>query len=459
MTSTARFTRSYVALLVAVMVAVSFSILTIVGSYLINNKRADAQDLMTVVTQTFADNRPNWRYFAMTARVNPHRSFVRVHVAATPHASARTYYSRGTRQFLRTELDTVPLSAHVRYQQDRGVYYHLTKTTTNRGAVVTYSEWLSLNNMVGLFKVLLLAIIGITLVGILIGGWLISWLAHRLNAPLVALTDVAHTIANTDNATHHETLPVPSAPQEVHELGSEFNRLLQSLNAQVRRDHQFVSDASHELRTPLSAIRGHVALIRRHGSDHPEVIPESLATIDVESSKMQQLVESLLRLSRMDHMSLTRDWVPIAPLLQRCGQRFERQSGRLITVAATGDTLVFANAESIERVVMSLLSNAAKYSPAALPITLSLTVNGSTAAIAVADLGPGVADSDKPHIFDRFYRADSSRSKAIPGTGLGLAIAARSVALNHGQLSVADHQPHGAVFTLTLPAMPAPAAE
>ena len=113
--------------------------------------------------------------------------------------------------------------------------------------------------------------------------------------------------------------------------------------------------------------------------------------------------------------------------------------------------MVQANAEAIEHTLLALLSNARKYAPANSVVTIQITRGGQRALLSVADLGPGIPDAEKRKIFDRFYRVDESRSKAIKGTGLGLAIAKQLTTLSGGELSVVDNVPQGSRFMVHLP--------
>ncbi|WP_125702371.1 sensor histidine kinase [Lacticaseibacillus daqingensis] len=441
-----RITRAYVLLLCAVVTFISMAIVGIVGVYLVKSKQDDSAQLMAALKESFVDGKPDWDAWLQTGGRARH-AYVRVSVIGAE--TDQTYYSRNTRRFLSDTLTTTPLFSHVQYQENQGVYYYRESIVHKDGQVFDYEIWMSLNNMIELLQVIISAIIGITLVGTVLGAWAISLLARRLNRPLATLTQAASGIVAKDNVTYHERLPEPAGPAEVHALAVEFNRLLHSLNAQVIRDNQFVSDASHELRTPLTAIRGHVTLMRRHGNAHPELVPESLAIIEAESQKMQRLIESLLALSRMDHAQLDRVPLDLAALVPRVVARY--QSTQPIQVQLPASLIVLANAESLEQILLGLLNNAHKYTPHDTPITISAAQVGQQVALSVADLGPGIPDDAKSKVFDRFYRVDRSRTKHIPGTGLGLAIAARLAALNGGTITVVDNQPRGSCFIVTLP--------
>lgn len=431
------------------MVLVSFATITVVGMHMLHNKREDAKQLTTVLKTSFSDYKPDWNYWRDTASINPHNTFVRVTVVPDK-GKKRHFYSHKTQQFLSNQEETHTILKNIDSHSDQGIFYHAKTSEHWKHAHVTYEIWLSLNNIIESFKLIIEVVIGVMLFGLLIGTWLISILARKLNAPLENLTTATQLINDDSQTNRPETLPVPAGPQEVRDLSIEFNRLLASLNHQVQRDHQFVSDASHELRTPLAAIRGHINLLRRHGKTHPEIIPESLATIDAESMRMQRLIESLLHLSRMDHVDLDVSAVNLKQLVTAVTNNYLPQRNRPLDVHVTEVTAV-VNADSITQILVALLDNADKYTPDSTPITVTLSKTAGQAVITVSDQGTGIPDDAKPHIFDRFYRADTSRSHAIEGSGLGLAIVARLVALNHGHITVADNRPHGTTFTLALP--------
>lgn len=447
--SASQITRAYVALLTTLMLIVALATVGVVGLHLEHNKREDASQLMAVLQKSFSDYKPDWDYWRDTASINTHNTFVRVVV----HSKGKTrhYYSHRTKRFLKNQLRSWSPLQNIQYQPDHGLYYHVIKTQEYTGNTrVRYEVWLSLNNMIELFKLIIEVIVSITLLGIIVGIWLITILARRLNQPLVDLTVASHKIAHQGGDTTLQALPVPRQPREVHDLTIEFNRLLDSLNSQLSREHQFVSDASHELRTPLAAIRGHIELIQRHSAAHPEIVPQSLTTIADESLKMQHLIESLLQLSRMDHAQLAQAPFDVAALCHAVAARYQEQLPQELLLIGVSNVWALGNQDSVEQILVALLDNASKYSPSTGAITLNVQTEGDKVFLTVSDEGRGISDADKRKVFNRFYRVDSSRSKKIAGTGLGLAIAARLAALNHASLTVHDNHPHGTRFRLEL---------
>ncbi|WDF82962.1 HAMP domain-containing sensor histidine kinase [Lacticaseibacillus pabuli] len=449
--SAGRITQAYVTLLTVIMIVMALATMTVVGVHLVHNKREDATQMMTVLKKSFSNYKPDWDYWRDTAPINVHSTFVRVSVT---HKSGDSvyFYSHNAKKFLRNNWNQWPLLKNIQYQPDHGLYYHISDRAEYQGPLsIRYEVWMSLNNVIQLFKIIMSVIIMVTIAGLFIGSWLIGLVAKRLNVPLVSLTEASKQVTRRNHAPYTDGLPVPEGPLEVHDLAVEFNKLLDSLNRQLERDHQFVSDASHELRTPLAAIRGHIELLQRHSLDHPEIVPTSLATISDESRKMQALIESLLQLSRMDQAELELSPFNLTELAATVAQRYQEQLHQNLVMTGDGNPIMaIGNPDSVEQILLALLANAGKYSPADSTITVNVRVSAGHAKVSVLDQGSGISDADKEKIFARFYRVDESRSKKIPGTGLGLAIVTRLAGLNNGTVTVRDNQPQGSIFTLSL---------
>lgn len=452
-TSSGRMARAYATLLISLMVVVGFATITVVGINMVHSRYENTANTMTALKRSFAaDDKPDWDYWTATSSLNTSTTFVRVR-AYRGDKHVRTFYSRHTRRFLRDDWRSARLlkNINIRYQSKVGVYYRASSWNQRDGEDVHYEIWVSLNNVLALFRTLFVTIVGITIMGLAIGIPVIYVLARKLNEPLLGLTTAAQNIVNADQTNYQETLPVPDTPDEVHNLSIEFNRLLQSLNQQVLRNRQFVSDASHELRTPIAGIRGHVALVQRHGRDHPEIIPDSLTAIDGESLKMQHLIESLLQLSRMDQAELQRSNVDLVSVISKGVAQLQPQVSQTIRLQVPAHAEAYVNADSVDQILSALVMNAHKYSAADSVIDVVLLETGPRVTLMVSDNGVGIPDDEKPKVFDRFYRVDSSRSKKVAGTGLGLAIVQKIVELNNGDVTIADNKPRGTRFVVTLP--------
>ena len=224
---------------------------------------------------------------------------------------------------------------------------------------------------------------------------------------------------------------------------------------QIRRD--FVANVSHELRTPLTAIRGYVEAMLDADAQQSR---RFLEIVQRQTLRMERLVHDLLRLARLDAGQEPLDRVPcsiesllgavetdLAGLLAARGQTIDRQ-------IAHDATTVIGDPAKLQDVLRNLLENATNYSPAGSRITVGASRRGDRMVITVADTGPGIPETDLTRVFERFYRVDKSRARdGDPGgTGLGLAIVKHLIELHGGKVSAANHPPHGAVFTIELPA-------
>ncbi|WP_054761566.1 sensor histidine kinase [Secundilactobacillus collinoides] len=343
------------------------------------------------------------------------------------------------------------LLGHIARSKNNVYYYHLKSVTKQdvkeNETGVQYDVWLRLDDVIDLMGKIVATILGIALLSFIIGTALIYWVAKRLNRPLVQLTRSSKIHTKDVETAGTAQLPVPKTPQEVHDLSIEFNHLLASLNQRSEADRQFVSNASHELRTPIAGIRGHVEMIKRHGDEHPEIIPTSLDFIDKESKRMQTMIENLLKLSRASQRSLALSDVDLSETVTGIVERYRDGLKRPIELAITPDVKARTNADSVQQILVSLLDNAQKYSPTGSDIRVGLTSDGQYAIMTVADQGRGITDNQKTKVFDRFYRVDQE----IPGNGLGLAIVKQLVVSNHGQIKIVDNAPQGSIFQVSFP--------
>ena len=277
--------------------------------------------------------------------------------------------------------------------------------------------------------------------------------------PLSDVEDTAEKIAGGDLSAR---LPDAKPTTEVGRLTTSLNTMLARIEESftVRKTSEdklrrFVADASHELRTPLTAIRGFAELHRQGAVAGEEDTKQLLARIEGESLRMGSLVEDLLLLARLDqaremeHLPVdiaktTRDAVASA---QVAGP------GHPISLIGDLDELyTLGDQHRIHQVVANLLANARTHTPVGTPITVSIAQSSDGVRIAVADAGPGLSEEDQKRIFERFYRADSSRVRIEgEGSGLGLSIVDAVMKAHGGTVSVNSEMGKGSTFTLFFP--------
>ncbi len=246
---------------------------------------------------------------------------------------------------------------------------------------------------------------------------------------------------------------------EIGRLAKSFNDLLARLAEAFARERQFISDASHELKTPLTSINANAQMLLRWGDQDRTIRRESLETIARESSDLAGMVNGMLTLAKADRG----DEIPKEPLslaqivsevVQNAAPR-AAEKGIDLTFSYAGTPLVYGDANLLRQMVGNLVDNAIKFTERGR-VGVAVGENRASAWIEVEDSGPGIPEGERPHVFERFYRADKARSRAVPGTGLGLAIV-RSIARVHGGEATAGKTPAGgALLRVVLPRIQLP---
>jgi two-component system sensor histidine kinase CiaH len=233
---------------------------------------------------------------------------------------------------------------------------------------------------------------------------------------------------------------------------------LTNQRAALRRQREFAADASHELRTPLTVIRSSVEHLQRHRAEPVAVVGDALEDIDDEVRHMTAIVEDLLLLARSDSGAVALEHVPVdlgdiaADGASALGKPATDRG--IHVVVDPQPAVVAGDPARLRQLVMILVDNAIRHSPADGRVGVAVRNNGAGASLVVEDDGPGIRPEDLPHVFERFYRAPGAPGG---GTGLGLAIAAWIVARHGGRIEVANRAEGGARFVVNLPATGAPA--
>ncbi|KAB8146090.1 HAMP domain-containing histidine kinase [Chloroflexia bacterium SDU3-3] len=297
------------------------------------------------------------------------------------------------------------------------------------------------------FRLILAGLGGLGLLAAAAGSWAIAAQALR---PIDAMVATARTITQARDLSHR--IPEPPARDELRRLSQTFNAMLTSLEEASRTQQRFVADASHELRAPLTAIQGNLELLRRQAVP-PTERDEVLAEVEREAARLGRLVSDLLALARadagqgirhgpVDLDALTLEAFHTARAMAR-GQRLALDPFEPVQVAGDADRL--------RQLLLILLDNALKYTPPDGAVTLGLRQRGAHAELSVRDTGPGIADEDLPHVFERFYRADPARGRDPGGTGLGLAIARWIVEQHGGTIELRGAAGGGTLAMVRLP--------
>lgn len=300
------------------------------------------------------------------------------------------------------------------------------------------------------------------LIGFVIVGLIALASRTVIKVGLKPLSDVEVTAAQIAAGDLSARLPEANPTTEVGRLTTSLNTMLARIEESfaIRKTSEeklrrFVADASHELRTPLTAIRGFAELHRQGAVTGKEETKQLLARIEGESIRMGSLVEDLLLLARLDQArEMERLPVDIAKATRDAVASAQVAGpGHLISLIGDADELyTLGDQHRIHQVVANLLANARTHTPVGTPITVSIAQSGDGVRIAVADAGPGLSEEDQRRIFERFYRADSSRVRIEgEGSGLGLSIVDAVMKAHGGNVSVNSVIGKGSTFTLFFP--------
>lgn len=289
-------------------------------------------------------------------------------------------------------------------------------------------------------------------IAILVAGFL-GWAnARRALAPLATVTETALSITRADDLSRR--IPLSTSPEdEVGKLIVAFNDTIGRLEELFATQRRFVADVGHELRTPITVVRGNVDLMRKVGVEDEE----ALHSIELEVEHLTRLVEDLLILAQAESGKLPMDLSLIeldTLLLEVVGQSGVLAEGKVtLEIGEIDQVVVCGDRYRLKQVILNLISNAIKYSPAGEKVVVSLAKAEQEARLTIRDFGSGIPADDLPHIFDRFYRGDKARTRGLDSTGFGLGLSiAYWIVRNHGgQIEAVSREGEGSTFSVTLP--------
>jgi signal transduction histidine kinase len=290
-------------------------------------------------------------------------------------------------------------------------------------------------------------IISMTISGL--AGWIST---NQALTPLEAVTRTAQQITHADDLSRR--IPYQGPPEdEIGQLITAFNQTLSRLENLFNTQRRFLTDVGHELRTPLTVIKGNVDLLRRMNCTDEE----SIAGIENEVDRLTRLVGDLLLLAQAESgkLPLAQEVVELDTLvLEVLSQMSVLTKDRLqMRLGEIDQVLVCGDKDRLKQVLVNLVGNAIKYTPAGGELVVGLGKVEHRARLTITDDGPGIPPEDLPHIFERFYRGEKSRTRGRDGKGFGLGLSiAYWIVRNHGgQIEVSNREPHGTTFCVWLP--------
>jgi heavy metal sensor kinase len=319
----------------------------------------------------------------------------------------------------------------------------------NRVAVMQVAT--PLNTVEAARAYLLYVLLVIWLYGVIIAVFASWFTLGQTLEPLKSIVETAENINRADDLSRR----IPQLGLEQDEIGSlvlTFNQTLERLEALFTSQQRFLADVSHELRTPLTVIKGNVDLMRRM----KQFDDESLTSIDQEAGRLTRLVGGLLMLAQAESGKLPLNFKPVELdiLITEVFQEMRIIAGNKVRVHLNeiDQMQVNGDRDRLKQVLINLVANAIQYTPQNGDVFLSLAKVGDQARIICRDTGPGIPSEDLPHIFERFYRAEKSRTRGkSTGFGLGLSITQWIVEHHGGRIEVESKEAQGTTFAIWLP--------
>ena len=333
---------------------------------------------------------------------------------------------------------------------------------TNGGTLIVAQPLDTVTSTLDRLLLLEIAVTGAALLAaVALGLWLVR-------VGLRPLRDVVRTADSISGGNEMDRVPGANDRTEVGHVATALNVMLEriessfaNLQQSEHRLRRFASDASHELRTPIAAISAYTQLFRRGASEHAEDLPRVMSGIEREAGRMSRLVEDLLMLARFDeHQAIDVDPVELVGLVAEA-----IETARIvgpdwpITLSAEGPVEVLGDWNALRQVIDNLFANVRAHTPSGTPTHVRVDRSGEDAVVEVADEGPGIDQELVESMFERFVRADPSRSRATGGAGLGLAIASAIMRAHGGSIEARRGSLGGVTFELRLPAMAAQASD
>lgn len=312
----------------------------------------------------------------------------------------------------------------------------------------------------------------LVLVFAIAGGWFITW---GVLSAVRRMTKTAQNISISHNFSQRVPSKTWPGRDELATLADTFNEMLANLEELYRQQQRFVADASHELRAPITSIRCNLDLLAKAPDLPAEEAKAALADARAEADRMGRLVSDLLTLARSDSIAQRenirvngyrkdngkKQSVDMDSLMLEVFRQYHpagenrfgetgKEGPRLVLQHIT-PVKVYGDVDQLKQVLVALMDNALKYTPYEGTVSLSLTAGENSAVVKVTDTGIGISPEDLPHIFERFYRADQTRSRDRGGSGLGLAIAQSIVQEHQGSIKVESTPGKGSTFIFKLP--------
>jgi len=352
--------------------------------------------------------------------------------------------------FIITAVGVVVLTVTAEFQAPAALARHITRMQAQLGFDPALAADLLSSFHAAVVEIMFVAAMASALASVVLG----IFTARRIVGPITAMAGASRRIAAGD---YDYRVQVPGQ-DELAALASDFNRMAEELERTEERRMALIGYVAHELRTPLTSIK---SLMEGLVDGVLQAEPQTFVRVDHEITRLQQLVDDLQRLSRAEAGQLQLDCRPVQPsellrpAAERLSPQYEAKGVALRVITPAGLPRAWADPARITQVLLNLLGNALQYSPPGRRVDVSARREGQEILIQVQDTGIGIPSEDLPHVFERFYRVDKSRSRSGGGSGVGLTIARHITEAHGGRIWAASDGPGcGSTFSFSLPQAP-----
>lgn len=288
---------------------------------------------------------------------------------------------------------------------------------------------------------------------LMLAWWGSNWLARQALTPVEVLSETAQKISEPSLLGTRLSLDAPY--EEFRRLAQAFNTMMDRIQKVVDGQRRFVADAAHEIQTPLTALKGNLEVAfrkNRKANEYRDILISNLGAVERLINLCRSLI-TLARLAGQEPFTSVQQTVPLQPLLQELIDELmalAQDRGITLTLDVEPSLAVSANKEQLQRVFINLLDNALRHTSPGGVVAVHLRSDSDSTIIEVSDTGEGIDADHLPHIFERFYRVDSARSRESGGVGLGLAIVKEIVEAHDGKITVSSDPGKGTTFTIRL---------
>ncbi|WP_409250681.1 sensor histidine kinase [Bacillus sp. SCS-153A] len=440
-----QFTSWYVWYFITVLFFIGIAVLSAVGYFLFQDTKNELSSMEKQLKAVVKEDETNIGQ-ALDNILYPENADYFVEITRREEVLAR---SRGWEELLADEdLLRITWLEQLVFNEEEGFFYSSSipwQVNGERGSIQIYVQL----EEQGEFLELLLQILLVTgFISLIAGSVLISLLAKRSLKPLLLITDTIDRMKGPGELK--KRLPVPEKPEELRELSTTFNEMLQQMEEQFEREKSFVSNASHELRTPLTAFRGHLKLLKRWGKDRPEVMENSINAMDEESARMEKIMVQMLTIARNENVESKKEKVNVTAVIEGVVNQIEDKDNVKLLTDLKDNLIMTGDEEQLRQIAVILIDNAMRYTHEGT-VTVQLKQEGAQIILRVCDTGIGIPKEEQHKIFNRFYRVDKNRSRHTGGTGLGLSIAKELIENHNGTINVESEPGEGSIFTVRFP--------